>query len=243
MVAGETTVVDQLVNDGFACIQSVFDSAECSRIITDLEAALATCHDDTVVLRRANGAIFGARNLLTVFPPAAVIWRKQALLDLVVSVLGEQCGLVRGLYFDKPPEGNWSLPWHQDRTIAVRDHSIPSEIFRNRTRKGRVPHVEAPEEILRSMLTLRIHLDEVTEENGALQVLPGSHELDAGSSARGQVAIFASAGDVLAMRPLLSHSSGVSNPGTNRHRRVIHLEFAAHRELSDGYQWFEFLPL
>jgi ectoine hydroxylase-related dioxygenase (phytanoyl-CoA dioxygenase family) len=93
------------------------------------------------------------------------------------------------------------------------------------------------------MLTLRIHLDDVTEENGALQVLPGSHQDGAVSSPRSPAAIFAKSGDVLAMRPLLSHCSGVSSPGTNRHRRVIHLEFAASRELPDGYQWYEFLPL
>jgi ectoine hydroxylase-related dioxygenase (phytanoyl-CoA dioxygenase family) len=93
------------------------------------------------------------------------------------------------------------------------------------------------------MLTLRIHLDDVTEENGPLQVLPGTHARCARSSARAPVAILAKAGDVLAMRPLLSHCSGVSNPETSRHRRVIHLEFAAIRELPDGYQWYEFVTL
>ena len=26
---------------------------------------------------------------------------------------------VRVLYFDKNPDANWAVPWHQDRTIAV----------------------------------------------------------------------------------------------------------------------------
>jgi ectoine hydroxylase-related dioxygenase (phytanoyl-CoA dioxygenase family) len=38
-----------------------------------------------------------------------------------------------------------------------------------------VPHVEAPEEVLREMVTAGIHLDEVTDENGPLKVVPGSH--------------------------------------------------------------------
>lgn len=243
MVVRELSLVDRVFDDGFTLVEAVFDSAECDRLTRELEAALVVCSDERVVLRRANRAIFGARNLLTVFPQAALLWRKQPLIDVLVSVLGGQCGLVRGLYFDKPPESTWSLPWHQDRTIAVQDHALPSERFRNRTTKGGVPHVEAPDELLRQMLTLRIHLDEVTEENGPLQVLPGTHTGGATASARPPAAILAKAGDVLAMRPLLSHCSGVSKAETNRHRRVIHLEFAAMRELPDGYQWHEYLPL
>ncbi len=243
MCVREPSVVERLNEEGFAVVESVFDFEECDRLTRNLEAALVACNDESVVLRRANGAIFGARNLLTVFPQTTMLWRKQPLIDVLAKVLGGQFGLVRGLYFDKPPEGTWSLPWHQDRTIAVMEHAIPSEQFRNRTMKGGVPHVEAPEELLRQMLTLRIHLDEVTEENGPLQVLPGTHVSCATSSARPPVAIFAKAGDVLAMRPLLSHCSGVSNPETGRHRRVIHLEFAGIQELPDGYQWNEFVRL
>jgi hypothetical protein len=37
-----------------------------------------------------------------------------------VSVLGRECLPVRAILFDKSAEQNWSLGWHQDRTIAVR---------------------------------------------------------------------------------------------------------------------------
>jgi hypothetical protein len=243
MSVREPCVVDRLHDEGFSLVESVLDSASCDKLTKELEAALAICNDDRVVLRRANGSIFGARNLVTVFPQTTARWRQQPLIDLLVSVLGGRCGLVRGLYLDKPPESTWSLPWHQDRTIAVQDNALPSEQFRNRTTKGGVPHVEAPDDLLRQMLALRIHLDDATEENGPLQVLPGTHAPWATSSARPPVAIFAKAGDVLAMRPPLSHCSGVSNPETSRHRRVIHLEFAATRKLPGGYQWYEFVPL
>ncbi|HEY2412224.1 MAG TPA: phytanoyl-CoA dioxygenase family protein [Pirellulaceae bacterium] len=243
MTLRELSLFDRLADDGFALVGSVFDSAECDQLITELEASLAVCHDDKVVLRRANGAIFGARNLLAMFDKAATLWRKRPLIDLLVNVLGEHFGLVRGLYFDKPPDSTWSLPWHQDRTIAVQDNSLPSDHFRNPTTKGGVPHVEAPDDLLRQMLTVRIHLDDVTDENGPLQVLPGTHAACDASFARLPVTIFAKAGDVLAMRPLLSHASGISNPETTRHRRVIHLEFAAIRNLPGGYEWHDFVPL
>jgi phytanoyl-CoA dioxygenase PhyH len=118
MCVRESSVVERLNEEGFAVVESVFDSAECDRLTRELEAALVVCNDERVVLRRANGAIFGARNLLTVFPQTTMLWRKQPLIDVLVKVLGGQFGLVRGLYFDKPPEGTWSLPWHQDRTSA-----------------------------------------------------------------------------------------------------------------------------
>ena len=58
---------------------------------------------------------------------------------------------------------------------AVTDNRLPSQRFSRPTTKAGVPHETAPDEILREMLTLRIHLDDVTEENGPLQVVPESH--------------------------------------------------------------------
>lgn len=143
------------------------------------------------------------------------------------------------LYFDKPPERSWSLPWHRDRTIAVERNDLPSEQFRNPTRKAGVPHVEAPERLLARMLTFRVHLDAVTDEIGPLVVIPGTHD-PADPGARKPVVIHAAAGDILAMRPLISHSSRASQPGTTRHRRIIHVELAADEALPDGYAWRTF---
>jgi len=95
------------------------------------------------------------------------------------------------------------------------------------------------------MLTARVHLDTVTDENGPLKVMPGSHRFgkslgdDAGAVPQ---AIFAQRGDVLLMRPPLVHASGKSQVPTKRHRRVLHLEFAAVRDLTDGFAWRDFVP-
>ena len=94
------------------------------------------------------------------------------------------------------------------------------------------------------MVTARIHLDDVTDENGPLKVIPGSHAT--GTILQlGDVqpeAIRVQRGDVLLMRPLLAHGSGRSHPETHRHRRILHLEFAASAELPDGYNWYDFRP-
>jgi hypothetical protein len=147
--------------------------------------------------------------------------------------------LVRALFFDKPPECCWSLPWHRDRTIAVQNNAKPTAHFRRPTIKAGIPHVEAPESLLMRMLTLRVHLDVVTAENGPLSVIPRSH-LEECEAAAPPVELHAGVGDVLAMRPLLSHSSSHPRDGITSHRRVIHLELAPGEELADGYQWYSF---
>jgi ectoine hydroxylase-related dioxygenase (phytanoyl-CoA dioxygenase family) len=155
-----------------------------------------------------------------------------------------QRSVVRVLFFDKPPQQTWALPWHKDLTIAVRDNGLPSTHFARPTRKAGVPHVEAPRAVLDAMLTARIHLDAATEENGPLKVVPGSHragkalDLDAAPPQ----AVLAGRGDVLLIRPLVAHSSGNAHPATRRHRRILHLEFAGRRDLPDGYAWHDFLP-
>lgn len=222
---------------GFAILPNVFSTAESAAFATAMYDALSNCTDPATSLRRQNGALYGARNLLDIFPASQTLWRKEPLISLMTTVLGPGFGLVRGLFFDKSPESNWSLPWHQDLTIAVRDNSLGSTHFKNPTRKAGVPHVEAPRQILEQMLTLRVHLDEVTPENGPLRVLAGSHLREAPPDKDKETTILAQAGDVLAMRPLLYHGSSSSTSPLALHRRIIHLEFAGCRDLPDGYAW------
>ena len=82
----------------------------------------------------------------------------------------------------------------------------------------------------------------MTAENGPLSVIPASH-LTENEDVAHVVEIHANAGDVLAMRPLLSHASCLPRAGTTMHRRVIHLEFAPTPDLPDGYEWHSFDPV
>lgn len=230
----------QLADVGFALVQNVYTAAECAEIAQQLAAALAACSLEGSALRRAGGALYGARNLLSLYPRSRVLWQQPRLVELLTATLGPRFGLVRGLFFDKPPDAGWSLTWHQDLTIAVQNHNLPTTHFRNPTTKGGVAHVEAPDELLHQMLTLRIHLDAATPDNGPLQVLPGTHRSRHAPPLAEAVTVLAAAGDVLAMRPLLSHASVAPAPGNTAHRRILHLEFAAQVQLPDGYRWHEF---
>jgi hypothetical protein len=235
--------IDRIACDGFAILPKVFSEKEIDAIVPELTQALQTLAGSST-MHTETGQVYAARNILSLWPPAATVWRRTMLCEKLADVLGPSFGLVRTLYFDKPPERTWALPWHKDLTIAVRDNRLPSQLFCKPTRKASVPHVEAPVEVLEQMLFARIHLDDVTEENGPLLVVPGSHH-SGKELALGTVppcSILVERGDVLLIRPLVAHASGKSHPETHRHRRILHLEFAASEALPDGYAWHDFLP-
>jgi hypothetical protein len=233
----------RISEEGFVIVPSVFSSVELDEFIAGLDAALHQRDETEGPIRDRTGTVYAGRNLLSLFERARTLWRRSPLLELLHEVLGPDVGLVRGLFFDKPPERTWSLPWHKDMTLAVRDHAVISPAFSKPTLKAGVPHVEGSVEVLEAMLTLRIHLDDVTIDNGPLQVLPRSHHTGKVPVAPDDSVrtILVQRGDVLAIRPLVAHRSISSSPGTTRHRRVLHLEFAGRRELPDSVAWHDFV--
>jgi len=239
-----TNRLTELERDGYTVLPSVFGDEAIAAMIRTLEGIFVERAGTEASIRGDEGTIYAARNILELWPDAANIWRVAPLPEHLSAVLGPCFGLVRILFFDKPPRQTWALPWHKDLTIAVRDNRLPTQHFRHPTRKAGVPHVEAPLSILQAMLTARIHLDDATEDNGPLKVVPGSHRTGKALTLdlTPPVRLLANGGDVLLMRPLLVHCSGKSHPDTMRHRRILHLEFAAAAELPDGYAWHDFIP-
>lgn len=225
-----------MIDHGYQVAHHVFTDAEVDRILAELDVAF-TEEATGSTLRTDSGHIYGARNLLRLWPDVSTVWCKAPLPERVTELLGERFGLVRVLYFDKPPEQSWALPWHKDLTIAVKNNRLPSDQFRKPTFKAGVPHVEAPRWLLERMLTMRLHLDDMTDENGPLKVIPGSHR---GMESAAPVTILGRRGDVLLMRPLVSHCSNKSHPDTRRRRRVLHFEFSGVEQLPDGYEWHDF---
>ena len=230
--------------DGFVTLQAVFTADEVAELGASLEAAIAaTPLDDPAILTR-DGIVYAARNVLTLWPASASVWHRPALLEPLRAILGPRLGVVRALFFDKPPGGSWALPWHKDLTIAVRDNRLPEARDLHPTRKAGVPHIEAPELVLAHMLTARIHLDPVDDTNGPLKVVPGSHR--DGKTLRLENApirtLHANAGDVLLIRPLVAHCSNRSVPGMTRHRRILHLELAGDPDLFGGLAWHDYVP-
>lgn len=234
----------QLDQAGYVVLAGVFSPGAVAEMAQRLAQALAHSAGQEAAVRGEEGSIYAARNVLALWPGVDDAWRQSPLPAALASVLGPAFGLVRVLFFDKPPQQTWALPWHKDLTVAMRDNRLGGGLFTHPTRKAGVAHAEAPLEVLQAMLTGRIHLDAADEDNGALKVIPGSHH--AGKALALDVApprpVPAGPGDVLLIRPLVAHCSGRSRPQVRRHRRVLHLEFAASPQLPGGYAWHDFRP-
>lgn len=230
--------MEQLKHDGYLLLPSVFDDSECKQLICQIEHALERDQNLTD-FRQSRGTVYAARNLLDGNTELKSVCKKHAIESFLENVFGSQFGLVRLLYFDKPSHRSWSIPFHKDMTIAVENNSIPSRAFSKPTRKAGVDHIEAPVHVLQNMLTIRVHLDKVTSENGPLQVVPGSHlnGKEVQKNDDQPTSILCESGDVLAMRPLISHGSGHSNSEMGIRRRILHYEFCSMARLPDGFQW------
>ena len=139
---------------------------------------------------------------------------------------------VRAILFDKTPDANWNVAWHQDLTLSA-SRRVDWPGWGPWSVKEGMPHVQAPAEVLEQVLIVRLHLDPCGAENGPLRVLPGSHragrltpaQIEEWRRQTPEVVCEVPRGGALLMRPLLLHASSAAT--APRHRRVIHLEYAA----------------
>ncbi len=219
-----------LDRDGCAVVRAVLSGSQISELI----AAVGP------LLEQSSKRRGGVRSLLTLSPAAVELARSAEVRALVEPVLGAGAFVTRSILFDKSPDANWDVVWHQDTTIAVNEqHEV--EGFGPWSTKAGIPHVQPPREVLAGMLTVRIHLDDCGADNGPLLVVPGSHHelvadaaIDRTMCDTASVALCCRAGDVILMRPLILHASRKSVAVS--HRRVIHLEFAS-VDLPAPLQW------
>lgn len=237
-MSNSAVLARSLEHDGFAILPSVVDASTVLHLASALEELPVTAG-----VRLKGNKRFGIRNLLENVPLARAVAESPVIMSCARIVLGENARLVRALFFDKPPEANWKVAWHQDLTIAVKNR-VDLNGFGPWTIKAGVTHVQPPPSVLEQMLTLRIHLDDCDLSNGALKIIPGSHRLgrltqreiaDLTETAIPTICDVPSGGSLL-MRPLLLHSSSAAS--RPHHRRVIHFEFSASR-LPGGIQWYE----
>ncbi len=160
---------------------------------------------------------------------------------VAARVLGVASRPVRALLFDKTTATNWSLGWHQDRTICVRCR-VETPGFGPWSRKQGLQHVAPPFDLLTRMVTLRVHLDDVRATNAPLRVAPGSHrcglvrtsDIDTVIRNCGERICTATAGDVwMYATPILHASDAALHPAR---RRVLQIDFAA-EDLPGNLKW------
>jgi len=222
---------------GFALVADLLDAAE----LVELCSALSSVHETDAVRKKAG--VYAIRNLLDVVPAVAALARSAKLIHLASLALGQDAFPVRGTLFNKTPDANWLVPWHQDLTICVKER-LDVTGYGPWTVKAGLPHVQPPVAVLEAMLAVRVHLDDCHERNGALRVLPGTHKsgrLTANAIELAQrngtapVTCSVGRGGAVLMKPLLLHASSAAEEPS--HRRVIHIDYAA-CQLSGGLEWF-----
>lgn len=148
-----------LDRDGFQILRGAVQASAIEHLLEVCTQALVV-KSESVWARSSRGHVYAARNLIGSISEVATVWLSEPLLDFLKEQLDDELGLVRALFFDKPPDRTWALPWHKDTSVAVEDNSIESSFFSRPTVKAGVPHLIADDDILRRMLTLRIHLNE-----------------------------------------------------------------------------------
>lgn len=233
-----SSLLSQEINEfGFARYSQLLDKEQ----IINLRKTLSELNIFPTA-RQSKAQNYGVRNLLNQSPEIRKLAESEKIKALVKEVLGLNSKPVRAIFFDKTAEVNWKVPWHQDLTIAVKEKR-ETENFTAWTLKAGIQHVQPPISILEKMLTVRIHLDDADETNGALKVISKSHKLGRLSADEIQILrksnkpeiCCVESGEAFLMRPLLVHSSSA---GTNpTHRRVIHIEFSA-ENLPNNLEWY-----
>lgn len=226
------SIVKKIEHKGFAILTHVYGKKE----INLIKGSLYNYQKEN-----ANEEPHAIRNLLSKIPSLKKLIFNSNLIS-ILNRIDRSLFLTKAIYFDKSPDSNWYVTWHQDKTVNVRK-KIDTTGFSGWTKKDDAYGVVPPIEILKNIVTIRIHLDDADEYNGALRVVPGSHNKILGSD---EIQLITNncipftcsidSGGIHIMKPLILHASAKAI--NQKHRRVLHLEFSS-IELTNGLEWSE----
>ncbi len=225
-----------LIENGFTTIENIYSAKEVEQILACIDQA--DFKNDTF---RKSSELYAIRQFLKEVPLSVDILFNNNLKWVIQQLFGDNYFAVKSIYFDKPISANWYVSYHQDLTISV-DKKLELAGFGPWTVKHKQFAVQAPLPILQSIFTIRIHLDDTDENNGALKVIPKSHNKNIYRpetidwTTETETICKVNKGGIMIMKPLLLHSSGRTT--NNNKRRVIHIEFT-NQELPNGIKWAE----
>jgi ectoine hydroxylase-related dioxygenase (phytanoyl-CoA dioxygenase family) len=213
---------------GFAGLPRLFDDAEIGELSHRLSFAQ---------LKRSSA---GIRHLMG-NPDVAAVAHDQRLIAIAHEILRSDAFPFRVTLFDKSAKANWLVTWHQDTALPLRSRKDVLG-WGPWSRKHGTDYAHAPTYALEQIVALRVHLDNSGSDNGPLRVLPGTHKLGVLtddevfrlSAQRPSMDCIVARGGILAMRPLLIHSS--SKCQNDLPRRVLHIEYSSSMTMGDGLE-------
>ena len=220
---------------GFTVVNDIYDTSEVNAIIDIINKT-----DQSNSTFRKTNDLFAIRQFLKEVPEVKQLIFNEKLKTLIAQLFSPNYFIVKSIYFDKPEKSNWFVAWHQDLTISV-DKKVDLPAYGSWTVKSDQFVVQPPVNILQDNFTIRVHLDDTNEDNGALKIIEGSHisifrpeklDIDTIIGTSCNVPM----GGIMIMRPLLMHASNRTT--SNKQRRVIHIEFSR-QELPVEISWAE----
>jgi len=164
-----------------------------------------------------------------------------SLMSFANEALSDSATPFRATLFDKSPHSNWLVVWHQDTALPLyQRHDIPE--WGPWSIKEGVICAHAPASALEQILAIRVHLNDSTEENGPLKILPATHRRGVLSDdaihdlAERTPAIecHVGSGGLVLMKPLIVHASSKSK--NDAPRRVLHIEYSAAKRFPAGLE-------
>lgn len=217
---------DDIENLGFAILPEVLRRDEVDVVLREMRQCS---------LPRSRAGIRHLLNNRTVWAIAS----DERLTTIAQGILGPTAVPFHATLFDKSPDANWLVVWHQDTALPLLERIEGSGWGPWSTKQG-ITYAHAPASALEKVLALRIHLDDSTVDNGPLRVLPATHRLGVLSDdSIEEIALrmpatdcIASRGGIVAMRPLVVHASSKSQSAVPR--RVVHIEYAASMMIAEG---------
>ncbi|MET3539228.1 phytanoyl-CoA dioxygenase family protein [Chryseobacterium limigenitum] len=225
-----------ITENGFTVIENIFSNEDMDKIIYVLENI-----DTSKETFRKSEDLFAIRQFLKEIPEVKELIFNENIKTIINQIFGEKYFTVKSIYFDKPEKSNWYVAYHQDLTISV-DKKVDLENFEPWTTKQNQFAVQPPLDILENIYTIRIHLDDTDENNGALKVVPKSHAKGIyrpetiNWDVETEEICSVEKGGIMIMKPLILHGSNRTTNG--KKRRVIHIEFSD-KELPEELNWSE----
>jgi ectoine hydroxylase-related dioxygenase (phytanoyl-CoA dioxygenase family) len=221
---------------GFAVINNVFSQKE----LEDINLVLKNIDTSKENFRKSED-LFAIRQFLKEVPEIKDLVFNENIRKVIKEIFGEKYFVVKSIYFDKPETSNWYVAYHQDLTISV-DKKLELAGFCPWTTKQNQFAVQPPLNVLENIYTIRIHMDDTDENNGALKVVPQSHAKGIYRpetidwTVETEEICNVKKGGIMLMKPLTLHGSNRTTNG--KKRRVIHIEFSD-MELPEVLQWSE----
>ncbi|WP_380874227.1 hypothetical protein ACFB49_46570 [Sphingomonas sp. DBB INV C78] len=222
---------EQFATQGYAVFERVLEGAalellraECDAFVAREDAKMDAAGVDRLDLSH-RGKRYFANECQREVPALRGVLFSDTMADVCRATLGDTAYFFFDQYVVKCPEAGMPFSWHQDSGYVVGNGG---------------PADHAP------YLTCWITLDDATEENGTVRVIPGSHrngiithERQAGSNdlvgapaeVRG-VTVEVPAGSIVAFSSLLLHATGANT--SDKPRRVYLAQYTSEAMLNPG---------